>query len=269
MKNILLLTDFSDSATSAADYAVPWANALGCDITLYHVYQVYSTTGSFISVERYMVNDIENDMGKALRHVRAVLSPGLNATAKYAKGEIIPTLAKIAARKEYDLVVMGNHGSGNRTSIFWGTTTSGVAHKTSANLLAVPDNYQFNNLKNIVLIVDDEDMTHSQLFQPLVGIASAFKAKIWVYHDNPETEISTAQLKQALGDLTFEYYAERKPEESKNIEGFLQEKRADLVCMLRLQTGFWQRFFQSSLSVTVDQLITTPVPLLVLKDKVN
>lgn len=266
MKNILLLTDFSEASEQAASYAVHLANGLGCNITLFHVYQVYSTTGSFLSVERYMVADIEKDMARMLKQVEASLQPGLKAEAKYMKGETIPTLARIAESKAYDLVIMGNHGEGARTSIFWGTTTSGVVEKTSSDILAIPDVYAFQQLKNIVLIVDDESFSSEQILAPLPTIARAFDAKIWIYHDNPEEEVNKGVIKQKLEGLTCEYYAEASPEESRHISEFIKEKEADLICMIKHDKGFWARFFQSSMAVTVQQLFNIPLPVLVLKD---
>ena len=267
MKKILLLTDFSDIATNAANYTTQLANELELDITLLHVYQVYSSTGSFISVEQFMLKDIQQDLGKNLKHIRNHLKPGQKAIAKHLKGEIIPTISKVAEEPEFDLVIMGNHGDGRRTSLFWGSTTSGVIHKTKADILAIPEAYIFEPIESIVLILDDECINSEPDLSVLNHITQTFGAKLWLYHDNPKQTGLPSHFASALDACEYEYYAEHDPAESKNIMNFLQEKKADLVSILKHPEGFWDRFFHSSLELHPDDLFSSPIPLLVLKPR--
>ena len=265
MKNILLLTDFSAAAEDAAHYAVELANQQKADITVFHSYQVYSTTGSFISVERFILEDLEKDLGKALQQVRAKLKPGSSAVAKHVKGDTVPTLAKIADEGAYDLVVMGNHGSGERKSIFWGSTTSGIVQKTKANVLAIPQGYVFTKIKNIVLAVDESGFGTADI-SILKSIATAFGAKIWIYHaqaQNGHADIPI-EMSATFSGIEHEYYIEKENSIEDGIKTFAEEKDADILCMIKRTRGFWESFFRKSM--TIEKVFNSPVPLLALHD---
>ena len=264
MKNLLVLTDFSTAADTAADYAVVLANQLQANITVFHSYQVYSTTGSFLSVERHILDDIEQDIGKVLLNVRQKLEGDSTATAKHIKGDPVATLARVAERDDYDLVIMGNHGAGMRKSIFWGTTTSGIVEQTKAPVLAVPEGFQADTIKNIVLAIDGESLKKVEL-QSVFAIAKAFDAKLWLCHISEKGgEAIDFTDNDLFEGINYEIITVQAGAVEEGIQKVIDAQNADLLCMIKRKRGFWESFFRKSL--TIEELFLSSIPLLVLHE---
>ena len=70
MKKILVPTDFSENAKQALVYAIGVANQFDATIYVVHAYQVSSSTGGLISIERIVEEDREKELISLLREVK-------------------------------------------------------------------------------------------------------------------------------------------------------------------------------------------------------
>lgn len=268
MKKILVPTDFSDHAKNAIEHGINIANRFGSTLTLYHAYNVPSSTGSFLSVKIFIEREAEREMQELLEHTEQKLLQRTKVNSIVSQYDTVRGIVKVAEKEKYDLIVMGTQGATGLREIFFGSVTNGVLKKTTIPLLAIPRDYPVRAVTEIVLAVDDLGIHKPDTILPLIIFAKTFGASITVLH-----------LDYGIGDLhiapsidtmlkgvehSFHNVAMKGTDISANLNRFVAERGADILCMIRRQKSIWEKvFFESS---TTQEVFHSTIPLLVLKE---
>lgn len=267
MKKLLVPTDFSSHADAALDYAIEIANRFGSALTLLHLYQVFSTSGTFLSVENYMKEDLSRRLLHLLRAAEARLQRGARIDSRIGRGETAPLIAETAEAGDYDLIIMGTQGASGLQDIFLGSTTASVLRRTNTPVLAIPRAASYHPLRRIVLALDEAGPANAAVLQPLLQLAGRFGAHLHVYHKDQgkaDDGIDPA-IEQFLGAIEHSYHYELDQDRlSQSINDFVADVDADLLCMIRRPRGFLDTIFRAS--ATTREVFHTAVPLLVLHD---
>jgi nucleotide-binding universal stress UspA family protein len=267
MKRILVPTDFSEHSDNALSYALAIANAFGSELTLLHLYKVYSTSGMFVSIESYMKEDAAAQMLERVRKIEARLEGEARIVTKIGRGEAVNMIAEIAEKSDHDLIIMGTKGASGLEEIFVGSTTNGVLKQSRRPVLAIPGNFKFRILRNIVLTLDEGTISHVGILMPLVKLARRFGARVLVYHKDagPKDAGMDSSIQIFLDDVKHSFHYQLDSDRlNKSINDFVKENSADLLCMIRRQRGFLKEIFH--VSTTTKEVFDSPVPLLVLHD---
>lgn len=268
MKTILVPTDFSAHADQALDYAVEIANAFSSEIILMHTFELYSTTGMFVSVESYLEDDAHKDLAKAIHRVRPKLKSGRGIRHKLYRGDAAPAIAQIAEKEKADLIIMGTQGASGLAEVFTGSTANGVIKSSRVPVLVIPEGGSFPLPSKIVFAIDHNDITSADVLSPLLRLAKRLEARVEVFHqDTGESDTKfTASLKRYLDPIEASYHF-RLDEKAINdsINDFVEEVGADLLCMIRRKRSFIERIFHQS--VTTNEIFQARIPMLVLHDK--
>ncbi|MBK7409894.1 MAG: universal stress protein [Saprospirales bacterium] len=268
MKNLLVPVDFSENARNALAYAVEIANLFGSHIHLLHTYKVPGKAGMFISVEQYVLEDIRPDMEKWENWARENLRHGATISSAILRDNTVHAIVQLTGQENVDLIVMGTQGASGLKEVFLGSTTGAVLQQTSVSLLAIPVGFTFRPVHTVVLAVDDLDVSSHQVVAPLTRLAKRFKARVLVYH--LETKPEDAGIDPSVDifldgvDHSFHYELKRG-ELNEEINAFVHDHEADMLCLIRRPRGFFERFFRSS--VTQKKVFQSPVPLLVLMER--
>ncbi len=267
MKKLLLPTDFSANAEEALAYGIEIANRFGSALTLLHLYQVFSTSGTFLPVENYMKKDVSRRLLPLLRRAEARLIAGARVDSRIARGETAPLIAEMAEKSEYDLIIMGTQGASGLQEIFLGSTTANVMKRTSVPVLAIPGGSAFRPFRNIVLAMDQGSISHAGILRPMVQLARRFQARVRVYHqdDGQHDAGIESTVEIFLDGLEHSYHYERDRDRiNQRINDFVADSGADLLCMIRRRRGFLESIFHAS--ATTREVFQSPVPLLILHD---
>lgn len=268
MKKLLVPTDFSENARNALAYAIEIANLFGSHIHLLHTYKLPRKAGMFISVDRYVLEEIRPDMKLWEDWAEKKLRNGASVSSSIIRDHTVRTIAHTAEEEEIDLIVMGTQGASGLKEVFMGSTTGAVLQQVSIPLLAIPSDFGFQPIRTIVLAVDDLDISSHQVVAPLTRLARSFEARVMVYHLEKELEDTGVDPSVDIFldgvDHSFHFELERK-ELNRSINGFVEENKADLLCLIRRPRGFIEGFFRTS--VTRKKVFSSPVPLLVLLEK--
>jgi nucleotide-binding universal stress UspA family protein len=138
-KNILVPTDFSETAEAALDYAVALAGKLDAKVHLLHVVGIQLVGAEYrLSVTATMLDAItegsqkELDRLAAARAGRVALGPTLLEIGD-ARTQITQTAAKIGA----DLIVMGTHGRRGIKRLLIGSVAESVVRTAPCPVLLV------------------------------------------------------------------------------------------------------------------------------------
>lgn len=267
MKKILVPTDFSKNAYNALNFAVAFANEFGSQITLLHTFKLYSSTGTFVSVESYVEEDARSELAEMIRKTTPQLKNGASITHELYRGDAAPIIAAIAKKEPHDLIIMGTKGASGLKEVFTGSTTNAVIKATEKPLLMIPEGFTFRPLKTAVFAIDQHGISNEEVVKSLVIMAKTFKTKINVFHqDSGELDSGIkAQIKKYLDPLEATYHFRLdKQNVVVSIDEFVEETNADLLCMVRRRRGFIEKVFHQS--VTKEKVFHSKIPLLMLQD---
>jgi nucleotide-binding universal stress UspA family protein len=267
MDKLFVPVDFSKNSRNALEYAIQIGNLFGSTIHLVHTYKVSNRAGMFISVEQYVLEDVEQEMSLLLKEMEPRLENGASFKPSIVRGDTIPTLTRGVEQIDPDLIIMGTQGASGLKEVFMGSITNGLIKNTNKPMLAIPADYSFTMPESIVLAIDDIDITSQSVIMPLSKLARKFDARIMVFHSEVSDEDAgiDPSIDIFLDGVEHSFHYELKGDAvNKSINDFVSDNRAEMLCMIQRERGFWKGLFHSS--ATKKEVFDSPVPLLVLHD---
>jgi nucleotide-binding universal stress UspA family protein len=139
MKKILVAVDGSDESQRAAKMAADVAGRFGCTLTLIHVIPPLlippDTYGFDVGS---LLGDQEKAAEKLLRTAADRLEAGsLHVERIFAHGPPAETVARIADKEAFDLVVVGSRGRNAAARVLLGSVSDRLAHICEKPILIV------------------------------------------------------------------------------------------------------------------------------------
>jgi len=137
LKNILLLTDFSEPSATALQYATLMARGYGAKVTVLHA--VVSSMYTYMAGEMSAsVLDAEDETAqKEMGKIQAQLAGLPNEVIIRRDTAVWPSLAKFLQEREVDLIVLGTHGRTGLKKLMFGSTAEEVFRRTTVPVLTV------------------------------------------------------------------------------------------------------------------------------------
>lgn len=268
MKKILVPVDFSRNAENATLYATAFASKTGADLVLLHVYEVITTTGMYMSVEAYMKSGIAKEMLALAKEAEKKLGASRVST-KIVKGSFIEVATEMLHKDDFDLLIMGTEGANGLLESITGTHTSELIANAEKAVLVVPDHCSFKSIRNIVFAIDQHSISSEDTLQPLIAIAQSLEAMIRLYHVDTGEEKTAMDnsIDQVLDAVPHSFHYELNTRNIlENIDQFVEEHDAELLCMIRRHRTFIEQLFHNSL--TRKEILKGEYPLLILSEKV-
>lgn len=267
MKEILVPTDFSESARKALDYAVALANQFGSKVLLYHVFKIRITSRTFVSIDAVLKEEAEDKMQEIIEAYRPKLRAGATMEGVARRGDVIPAITHRAETEPADLIVMGSEGASGIRGIVLGSTAVGIVENTFIPVLVVPKGAAYSDLHSLVLALDEKAVRRRDVLEPLFRIAEAYGLPIKVFHKtDPEhpTEIDEKIEPLFEGVNHALYYEASNMNARDSIIQYARREMADLLCLIRRKRNFLENLFQSSM--TREQVLHGNIPMLILKE---
>jgi len=254
MKNILILTDFSDNAYNAFYYAAQLFRDIECRMYLLNV---FSESTPLISpnrikgMSRNLLVQLEEEAREGLDkdfHRINLDAPNKKHLRKtiFRKGELPEIVHEIVADRDIDLIVMGNTGKTAAIPVFMGSNVINVVRNMpKCPVLAVPREKECEVPFEIAFATDYNHNYDAQVMEPLAFMAQICNAAIRIIHINEEGRLSTSQ-KSNLNTLR-EYLRDHQhtihwmPDFSSKTEvinTFLKELGIGMISMIYYRHGF-------------------------------
>lgn len=203
MKSILLPTDFTDTTTSALDWAKLFARHTGAAITLIHVYQpmVADTTLPMMGdmgVGMLASHDLERITQNRLNElVTQLQAEGFTAQADWRLGSVEDEILQASRLYAADLIIASH---GGLTTIFdrlIGSAADGLAREAACPVLVIPalsdtDLHLPAQVRSIVYVMQPNS-TQSEASDQLNGLTDVF--------DVPVTYTPADQIGTSPADL--------------------------------------------------------------------
>jgi nucleotide-binding universal stress UspA family protein len=282
MKQIIVPTDFSESAEHATSYAIEVARKLGARIVFYHTYNfpdadpmkpVYSRSGNLIQpsalADEYKVAIDQKLKGMCeeiqLQTDRTVLCDFFS-TAGLTIDQALESMEVLKST----MVVMGTKGYSDRDEIFIGSNAARMVERSPIPVMVIPQGARYKPINRIVFASGllEKDISPLMSILPLV---KAYEAHIAFVHLDPDPDEDEEAALDGYREIVQDHIDHERMsfhllKEKSVIDGLEHaavELNADMLVMHTLRrTGWLTNLFHKSLSK--EMVFHTKVPLLVL-----
>ncbi len=263
---ILVPTDFSVFSKYAIGAAILLAKRTTAQVDLLHSYETID--GSEVE-SRYLEEIRERDAAELLKSRSRLSQEGIEGEDHILKGRFIKNLIRHCGVHEYDLVIMGSHGSSGLEKLMVGSNTLKALRKLNMSLLVVKQEVK-NLIFDEVLFVtglNEEDKGSFKYFLDFVNVLDFKKVHVMAVDSPAYFTQPTIVMLEALKD--FEAIAKDYPVESHfysdysiaaGVRHFVEEYRVGLIAISNKQKSPLKRIFQGS---NVEAIISSSsVPVL-------
>jgi nucleotide-binding universal stress UspA family protein len=137
LKNILLLTDFSEPSGSALPFAAAIGRAYGSVVHALHVLQPYACTYLTPEVATTLLDDEEDRAKAEMQRVEADLTGLPRETMIERGGAVWPVLSKVLKEHEIDLIVLGTHGRTGLQKVLLGSSAEEVFRRARVPVVTI------------------------------------------------------------------------------------------------------------------------------------
>jgi nucleotide-binding universal stress UspA family protein len=265
MKQILVATDFSTSASNAMEYALGLAKVLEMEVCAIHA--IHPTEG--INNNTYnaiFIDEYYNNKRTALKEWADAISSkdeykDVEVTTVCGVGFLKNVVSKYVDENHVDLLVMGVTGSTGITGIV-GSNASMIVSVIKIPTLVVPLESKFTHEPVITLATDYETRLSALDVNALNEMIKAFGSEkmdvLYVSEKDEAKNVETGEsrLRSLIkhSELTFNYLSASRP--LTGIMDFVSAHETDILCLVKHHHNVLYRLFNKS---TVNQVITKSV----------
>jgi nucleotide-binding universal stress UspA family protein len=192
MKNILVLTDFSAAAATAAESALQVAARLGADLYLVHVYPVtpYLPPAGLVNwlqqrpekKRRESTVKLNREVRRLEKRLRSLQLAGHSPAIRpiTLEGELAKRVSGLSRRKKSTLILMGMSERSYGGLLFDGEV-KGVLQQVACPVLAIPAGWPGPGIGHI-LFATDLAAADEAVIGALAALAARLKARLSLCH---------------------------------------------------------------------------------------
>ena len=248
-QHLLIPTDFSDNAWSAAMYAIKLYANVPCTYYFSHTW-TFLNSGSRTYISPSYLTPLKEKCKKQLEAVKEhAQKMSTNEDHQfetiYNEGELWDSIALAIKKHAIDLIVMGTKGATGAKKILLGSNAVTVINKIKRRpLLLVPNKCEYVTPKNI-LFPTDLSRTYGDELQPLLKLAKLHNALIDVLHIEGKEELSETQNKNLetlqgyLKDYEHRFnWLSEYDKKSTAIMDFIEQNDINVLSMINYEYSF-------------------------------
>lgn len=266
MKQILVATDFSNSASNAMAYAMELADILRMEVVVIHA--IHPTEGINNSTyNAIFIEDYYNNKRQALKEWAAAFQEGKAYAQTQVEticdvGFLKTVITRYIKNHPVELLVMGITGSTGITGIV-GSNASMMVTKVKIPTLIIPLESNFPGDPLITLATDFETTLSEKDVRALNEMIKGFKSKkmqvIYVAEKPDENHILAGESKikaliEEKTEIHFNYINDSST--TNGIMDFIKDSHTDILCLVKHHHNILYRLFTRS---TVNQVMNKSV----------
>lgn len=276
VKNMLVLTDYSDVALNAAKYAAALTHQLKTsNLILYHSYESVVVPTTFYTVSGPIESPDESR--EKITWLKNKLQDSISEQTKIEiridERSLISAVNTLFRQQRIGLVVAGITGKGRLARILVGSNAVRLAKDCLAPLLIVPPMATFQPIKTVVLACDLKCVSASTPVVSIKTFIRALEARLLILNVNnngdnfePDAINELTELRELWDDIQPEYHAVNHKDTAAGIMEFAGRHGAELVITVPKKYGFFENIFHRSL--TKELAYHTHLPLLLYKEDI-
>ena len=277
MKHILVPVDFSKNSLNALAYAQALFKNTTCSFYILHVGHLNQSgiaANSLLPISPPKESAIEQRFKINFSQIKK-----LNSNNKHhylgiqEYGNLLDKIKQTVHTKKIDLIVMGTKGASGIKEKIIGSNTGDVITKVPVNLLVIPENAGFENLKNISFPTDYTIFYSYNILNILTTLLYLNDGNLHVINASNKKKLNNVQLKNKayLQDYLNEVFENTHSIHSINnlkiknvIENFVNDNKTDMIVMVAKNINFLQQIL---FDTTIEKLsFHTNIPLFVIHE---
>ena len=266
-KTIYLLTDFSDHAKNAADYAI---SAFGKDVSyvLINSYLVRTSAATLIDIEEIAHQEsLEQLKDEESRLFTKYSDLKLQSVSK--NGTPVDTINDLNEIDPVDLIVVGSKGISRLDEILIGSVTTAIMRGVHKPVLAIPLKARFDKMDKLVMASDLHNANKPNVINAIIQFKSHFDAHTAAATVKMDEKDFTEEEQKLMKELEKvepldEIVVIKDTNISKGLMDYCDKVDADLLVVVAKHTSFFKRFFHKS--ITKELVNHEILPILVLED---
>lgn len=266
---ILLLTDFSEVSENAANYALQIAKKTRANVHIMHVIntpvewvklplekeKLYPETKFEIGVANFKLKELVNKFGHEGVEAKPslVYNLGVENVADHIKG------------KDFDLIVMGSHGTKGAIPFQIGSNAHKVL-RSAANPTLIVKHKPTNDAIHHILFASTFEEDQKKAFEKIVKFAELLGAQLHLlYINTPYNFNETAEMEKRLNDFCKSYantcikHTYNALNEERGIRYFMEKTAIDLFSIATAGKSGLVQFFSPSLTEHLINHLDVPV----------
>jgi len=285
MKNILILTDFSESAKAAEKFGLQVAIKLRANLILYNAFPEltsFEVNGNLVwphdapvSLELASIKNLESRALELREEVDTsgpgTYRPGISHLGEV--GNLTSQLVNVISENTVWLVVMGTKGEGFATNLF-GSNVYKVLDSVPCPVLIIPQSAHFESVKKITYATDLKS-NDASINDWLDDFAKSLDAELSIKHvspdDNDLEEVAdinaTGQILHKKSTLKLQIETVQGKNIARALRQIIEERNVGIITMLYRKYGFFESLFH--VSSTHKMIKHTQIPVLIFPENDN
>lgn len=286
--SVIIPVDFSNYSMKACEFGFNFAQSIGADVVLLHVYftPIYATSLPYGDVFNYQLSDEEN-----VRNILQKVHVDLNALSdkvkeKVASGEFpnvkytcvlregIPEEEILRYAKECHpkIIVMGTRGKNQKDIDLIGSVTAEVIERSRVPVLAIPENTSFKQFTEVrhIAFITNFDQRDLIAFDSLINSLRSFHFSVSLIHlaDVKDTwnEIKLAGIKEYFQkqypNLEIQYNVVKNDDFLNSLEKYIETNDIDVIALTSYKRNIFSRLFNPGIARKM--IFHSDTPLLVI-----
>ncbi|MCB6675095.1 universal stress protein [Bacteroides intestinalis] len=285
---VLIPVDFSNYSMKACEFGFNFAQNMGAEVVLLHVYftPIYTTSLPYGDVFNYQLTDDENvknilqkvhaDLNTLSDKVKAKVTSGEFPNVKYncVLREGIPEEEILRYSKEYRprIVIMGTRGKNQKDIDLIGSVTAEVIERSRVPVLAIPENTPFKQLAEAkrIAFITNFDQRDLIAFDSLIAALKPFHFSVSLIHlsDVKDTwnEIKLGGIKEYFQkqypDLEIHYDVVMNDDFLNSLDNYIKTNHIDIITLTTYKRNIFSRLFNPGIARKM--IFHSDTPLLVI-----
>jgi len=267
MATIIVITDFSETAHNALEYACAFAAASSkIQLLLVNISAVpasYSGDGVAMAA---ISDSLYDKTGKLQEEIEAVTINASQPAIQYRAllGDFIETLQELIEEERAGMIIMGTPAAYGEIWT-WDTNTLNALTKLTVPVLTIPPAVAFKPIANISFASIPGSLHSASPIESIKKLVKYTGARLHVvvvitaaYSEEKEKQAEAA-LRRQLEDINPEYHIINEPHIVQAIGRFVEEQHIDLLVVRPRKHGVWYNLFHKSYAKELAKLNLIPV----------
>ncbi|MFI5138609.1 MAG: universal stress protein [Sphingobacteriales bacterium] len=279
MKNILVLTDFSEVADNAAEYAVKLAAASRGHLILFHAIKVPDASSVAPVTEHggHKVDQVAEALAKleiTAKKLRNVLQVEPDFHLKISlftqTGNFDNFIEKFVADHHIDLIIMGARQSNDFPGFLFGNNIRGVVDAAPCPILLIHHRVSYRPVKHIFYVTDLRYCDLNTL-AVLTKFAAPLKSHISLLHAGSDglpallnKEAAAIFRDTIVSNINYgqlNYYDNHRMDAQAAIGEVIEKKGMDILATAHKKYHFFNHLFRKNLERNI--AVFTQIPILI------
>lgn len=279
-KRILCYTDFSENALNAIHYVSKLYEQQPCEFYILNAFQADADASDIEALvpdptnEAYILEKKNSESGlKKIIDTVTVNSINTKHTFKTISSynALLYALKETIINNNIDLLVISTNGALKEEENENIPTLDIMEYISECSILAVPGDYKFCGLTEIVLPIKYEEAFDKTNFSEIVDIAKLHHSDINILHIKKEEELDENQiehknmLESILKGLNYSFHTLKRMNVNKGIHLFIENENCTLIAYIEEKSDYIGNELPRALLKELDTHLTIPVLVVTMK----